>query len=138
MDKEHEEAGTFDVKSKLAMLLGSGKEMITSTSMGDVGKLLIAAVKTPSVESPRVLKVHSFIMTPKKILSRFEKQKRSTLDVSYTNLVQLKQLEKQAWETQNPLAAVYTLRRICSKGGTFYQAMEKAKVSDPQIETRKE
>lgn len=36
----------------------------------------------------------------------------------------MKKLEKKAWEERNPVATVYTLRRIWTEGGTLYDEVD--------------
>jgi nucleoside-diphosphate-sugar epimerase len=132
---EAAKTGTFDAKAKEAILLGSGKDRVSFTTMNDVGRLLVAALVTPTNESPRTLKVNSFTTTPDEILAEFEKQTGSKWKVSYTPLDKLKQLEKEAWEKQSPIATVYTLRRIWTEGGTLYETRDNEEVGNPPTET---
>ncbi|KAF2105966.1 hypothetical protein BDV96DRAFT_607755 [Lophiotrema nucula] len=132
------QAGTFDVKEKNAVLCGTGDDPVSFTTMGDVGKLLVAALKTPQTEPVRTLKVNSFTATPHEILSEFEKQTGSKWDVSYTSLEDLKKAEKKAWEEKSPIATVFTLRRIWTEGGTLYETRDNGKIGDPPLETLEE
>jgi len=132
---EAAKAGSFDPMSKRAVLLGTGDEKISFTTMADVGKLLVAALKTPPNESPRTLKVNSFTTTPHEILAEFEKQTGAKWDVEYTSLDELKKLEQKAWENGNPAATVCTLRRIWTEGGTLYEKRDNWKILEPEMET---
>ncbi|KAF2000364.1 NAD(P)-binding protein [Amniculicola lignicola CBS 123094] len=138
MSGDAAEAGTFDVKAKKAILLGSGDDKVSFTTMADVGKLLVAALKTPTSTSPRILKVNSFTTTPNEILAEFKKQSGAKWDVSYTALDTLKILEKEAWAKQSPIATVYTLRRIWTEGGTLYEERDNGKIGEPTTETLEE
>lgn len=135
LDGEAAKTGSFDAKAKQAVLLGSGKDRVSFTTMKDVGRLLVAALVTPTHESPRTLKVNSFTTTPDDILEEFEKQSNSKWKVSYTSLEKLRQLEKEAWEKQSPIATVYTLRRIWTEGGTLYETRDNEKIGNPPTET---
>lgn len=117
---KYESAGNFDPKTKKATLLGSGEEKVSFTTMKDVGRLLVAALMTPTTAHERILKVNSFTTTGKEALAEFEKQTDSTWNVQYTSLEKLKELEKEAWERGDALATVFTLRRIWTEGGTLY------------------
>ena len=66
---EAEAAGSFDVTARKAVLLGSGDENVSFTTMRDVGVLLVAALHTPPADNPRILKVNSFTTTPHAILA---------------------------------------------------------------------
>ena len=88
--------GSFDVKGQKATLLGTGEEKVSFTTMRDVGRLLVAALKTPTSNSERILKVNSFTVTGKEALAEFEKQTGAKWEVSYTSLEELKGLEAQA------------------------------------------
>lgn len=138
MSGEAEKTGTFDVQEKRAVLLGTGKDKVSFTTMKDVGVLLVAALQTPTSESPRTLKVNSFTVTPNDIIAEYEKQTGAKWDISYTPVEKLRELEKQAWEKQSPIATVYTLRRIWTEGGTLYESRDNGKIGDPELETLEE
>jgi nucleoside-diphosphate-sugar epimerase len=128
--------GSFDVKEKKATLLGTGEEKVSFTTMRDVGRLLVAALQTPTVDSERILKVNSFTATGKEALAEFEKQTGAKWEVSYTSLEELKKLEKQAWEEDWPLKTPLTLRRIWTEGGTLYEKRDNGKINfDDELET---
>jgi nucleoside-diphosphate-sugar epimerase len=120
--------GSFDPKGKKATLLGTGKEKVSFTTMRDVGRLLVAALQTPTNSSQRILKVNSFTTTGKETVAEFEKQTGSKWDVSYTPLDQLKKLEEQAWEEDWPSKTPLTLRRIWTEGGTLYENRDNGKI----------
>ena len=131
-------AGSFDVQNRTATVLGTGEEKVSFTTMRDVGQLLVSALHTPITSSPRTLKVNSFTTTPSIILSEFEKQTNSKWTVKYTPLEELKRLETEAWESNNPKATAYTLRRIWTEGSTLYEERDNAKINDPETETLEE
>jgi hypothetical protein len=120
--------GSFDVKAKKAYLLGDGKGKISLTTMPDVGKLLVGALKYPDASRNQALKVNSFTTTPQDIVAEFEKQTGSKWDVSYTSLEELKKIEQQGWESGQPWATPVTLRRIWTEGGTLYETRDNAKI----------
>jgi hypothetical protein len=134
LDGAKAKAGSFDVQAKRATLLGTGKEEVSFTTMRDVGRLLVAALKTKSTESPRVLKVNSFTATSDDILAEFERQTGAKWTVEYTSLEELKGLEREAWERGDPLATSVTLRRIWLEGGTLYEKRDNWKVGEPVVE----
>lgn len=120
--------GSFDVKAKRATVLGTGEERVSFTTMRDVGRLLVAALKTPTADSERVLKVNSFTATGKQAVAEFEKQTGAQWQVSVTSLEQLKSLEQQAWEEDWPSKTPLTLRRIWTEGGTLYEKRDNEKI----------
>lgn len=135
--------GSFDVAGRKAVLLGTGEGEVSLTTMRDVGVLLVASLRTPyapsSTSSPRVLKVNSFTTTPAAILAEFERQTGGAKwDVSYTSLEELRRLEKEALESGDPIATVYTLRRIWGEGGTLYEERDNGRVGEPKMETLEE
>ncbi|KAF2827552.1 NAD(P)-binding protein [Ophiobolus disseminans] len=132
------QAGTFDVKAKKATLLGTGEEKISFTTEKDVGRLLVAALKTPTTEHQRILKVNSFTVTSKEVLAEFEKQTGAKWEVSYTPIDVLKKAEKEAWEKDSPVKTVYTLRRIWNEGGTLYEESDNGKIGFKGTETVEE
>ncbi|KAF2011625.1 NAD(P)-binding protein [Aaosphaeria arxii CBS 175.79] len=135
MGGETNAAGSFDVQAKKAVLLGTGEEKVSLTTMEDVGRLLVAALLTPTSNSERILKVNSFTTTPKEILAEYEKQTGAEWEVSYTSLDKLKELEEQAWERKVPFATVFTLRRIWTEGGTLYDERDNEKIGNPRVES---
>ncbi|KAI1625181.1 isoflavone reductase [Exophiala viscosa] len=128
--------GSFDVRTKTAVLLGSGDLKIAFTTMTDVGKLLLAALTYPDVSRNKALKVKSFTTTDADLLEEFEKQTGGEKwKVSYTSIEELKRLEKEAWEMANPLATVITLRRIWATGGTLYDKWDNEAIGSPAVQS---
>ncbi|KAI1207153.1 NAD(P)-binding protein [Annulohypoxylon truncatum] len=116
-----EDAGGYDVKSKRAVIVGSGDEKVGLTTMPDVGKLVVAALRHPDASMGKVLKVQSLVTTPNAILEEFERQTGTKWTVDHTTNEKLREVEKEKWDANNPLAALYTLRRIWAEGGTLYE-----------------
>jgi hypothetical protein len=131
-------AGTFDVQAKKATLLGTGDQKVSFTTMKDVGRLLVAALKTPTSEMERILKVNSFTVTSKRVLAEFEKQTGEKWEVSYTPLEELKKAEQEAWDKGSPFGTMYTLRRIWSEGKTLYSETDNGKIGFTGAETMEE
>ncbi|RMZ85304.1 hypothetical protein DV738_g111, partial [Chaetothyriales sp. CBS 135597] len=119
------ETGSFDVKARRAVVLYDGKTPVSLTSMVDVGRLLVAALRLqpPELTRNRALKVNSFTASPNEIVAEFERQTGggSKWEVVYTPREELVKLEKKAWEQKNPAAALFTLRRIWADGQTLYK-----------------
>ncbi|KAI1747807.1 hypothetical protein F4782DRAFT_519941 [Xylaria castorea] len=116
-----EALGGYDVHSKRAVVVGSGNDAVGFTSMPDVGKLLVAALRHPTEAKGNALKVQSFVTTPLEILREFEKQTGGEWTTEYTPNQALRELETRLWSENNPLATVVTLRRIWAEGGTLYE-----------------
>ncbi|KKY16860.1 putative isoflavone reductase family protein [Phaeomoniella chlamydospora] len=117
-----ERTGSFDVRNKKAVLLGDGNFRISLATMKDVGKLTLAALLHPSATRNKAVKVNSFTTTDKEILAEFEKQTGGQpWTVSNTSLDELREIEKEAWASQNHQAPLITLRRIWAEGGTLYE-----------------
>jgi nucleoside-diphosphate-sugar epimerase len=131
-------AGTFDVKAKKATLLGTGEEKVSFTTEKDVGRLLVAALKTPTSEKERILKVNSFTVTSKEVLAEFEKQTGAKWEVSYTPMEELRKAEQEAWDKGSPFGTIYTLRRIWSEGKTLYDESDNGKIGFTDAETMEE
>lgn len=101
-----------------------------------VGKLLVAAAQHPEATANRALIVNSFTTTPKEILAEYERQTGGAeWDVAYTPLPQLERAEHEAWEKGVPHAALYTLRRIWTQGGTLYESRDNELIGAPPSET---
>ncbi|KAK1084594.1 hypothetical protein LTR33_002569 [Friedmanniomyces endolithicus] len=130
-----EAAGSFDVHGKNAVLLGSGNESVSYTTMSDLGRFVVATLLHPEAVSDRAIKVNSFTATAHEVLAEFEKRTGAKWSVSYTSLEELKKFEKEAWESEKPFATVYTLRRIWTEGGTLYKERENALVDCEDGET---
>ncbi|KAI1276794.1 hypothetical protein F5Y07DRAFT_365038 [Xylaria sp. FL0933] len=56
--------GGYDVGLRRAVVVNSGNDAVGFTSMPDVGKLLVAALRNPEEAMGEVLKVQSFVTTP--------------------------------------------------------------------------
>lgn len=101
-----------------------------------VGKLVVAALKNPSVSQDRALRVNSLTTTPEEILAEFEKQTGGEKwEKTYTSLDRLRQLEKKAWSEGNPAATLFTLRRIWTEGGTLYDVRDNGRIGEPKMES---
>ena len=95
---------------------------IKADSGNSVGKLTLAALLHPSATRNKAVKVNSFTTTDKEILAEFEKQTGGQpWTVSNTSLDELREIEKEAWASQNHQAPLITLRRIWAEGGTLYE-----------------
>jgi hypothetical protein len=127
--------GSFDSTRREATLLGSGTDRIGLTTMADVGRLLVAVLKHPGFCDGTAVRVNSFITTPNEILAEFERQTGVKWAVRYTPLEELKRLESVAWTEENPLATVYTLRRIWTEGGTLYEKMDNEALGVTKMDT---
>ena len=104
--------------------------------MCSVGKLVVACLQRPSESEDKILIVNSFTATPNEILAEFEKQTTSKWAVSYQPLEELEKAETQAWESGDPWATGFTLRRIWTDGGTLYnKPRDNGLVGDPVMET---
>jgi hypothetical protein len=87
-----------------------------------VGRLTVKALLHPEVSKNRALRVNSFTASEQEILEEFEKQTGGEKwAVERTSFEKLRELEKEAWESENPLATAFTLRRIWAEGGTLYE-----------------
>ncbi|KAF7192468.1 Isoflavone reductase-like [Pseudocercospora fuligena] len=116
--------GSFDVQSKHAVLLGDGDGKTALTTMADCGRALLGVLQHPEACDGKAIIVNSFVTTPHAILREFERQMNAKWSVDYTSLADLKLLEDQAWAQSNPLAALYTLRRIWTEGSTLYPQVD--------------
>ncbi|TVY82112.1 Isoflavone reductase-like protein [Lachnellula suecica] len=129
-------AGSFNVKEKSAVLLGDGTGRISFTTKDDVGRLTVKALLHPEVSRNRALKVNSFTATDREILEEFEKQTGGQKwKVEMTSLEKLRQLEKEAWESGNPVATLFTLRRVWAEGGTLYKKRDNHLIDGDDTET---
>lgn len=148
------QVGSFDVESRTAVLLGDESSKVSFTTMTEydmiwffygfdksltcffsVGKLLVAAIRHPRESHNKALKVNSFTATPKEIIEEFEKQTGSAWNVSYNSLEVLKKLEQEAWRDNNPIAGLYTLRRIWTEGGTLYDKVDNEVIGAVEMES---
>ncbi|KAF2097712.1 putative isoflavone reductase family protein [Rhizodiscina lignyota] len=129
-------AGSFDLDAKKSVLLGTGNDKISFTTMRDVGRLLVASLLHPEESRNKALKVNSFTTTPNEILAEFERQTGGQKwEVSYTPLDELKQIEQEAWEKGVPWATGYTLRRIWTEGGTLYEKRDNEAIDGTDVDT---
>lgn len=119
--KEAPKAGGFDVEEGRAYLLGDGEGPVSFTAMNDVGKFVVAALINHTVSRNQTLIVHSFTATPNEIIAEHEAQLKQSWQRNYTDVKQLKQMEKEAYQIYSPLATVLTLRRIWTEGGTLHK-----------------
>lgn len=127
--------GSFDAATRRATLLGDGKGRISLTTMADVGRSLVGALKHPDVCDGKAIKVNSFTTTPHEILAEFERQMGASWEADYTPLDVLRRLEFAAWEKDNPLAAIYSLRRIWTEGGTLYEKTDNESIGMARMDT---
>ncbi|KAK5634322.1 hypothetical protein RRF57_010036 [Xylaria bambusicola] len=123
-----EAIGGYDVGSKKAVVVNSGNDAVGFTSMPDVGKLVVAALRNPEEAKGKALKVQSFVTTPIEIVREFEKQTGAEWTTSYTPIQELRDLEEQLWEKNNPVATAATLRRIWAEGRTLYEKTDNEKL----------
>ncbi|KAH6637775.1 hypothetical protein C7974DRAFT_306960 [Boeremia exigua] len=121
-------AGSFDPKARRATLLGTGEEKVSFTTMRDVGRLLVAALRMRAHGAERVLKVNSFTATGRQAVAEFEAQTGGAWEVDYVGLEELRAREKRAWEEDKPTKTVFTLRRIWIEGGTLYERRDNGEV----------
>ncbi|KAH7025716.1 NmrA-like family protein [Microdochium trichocladiopsis] len=129
--------GGYDVAGKRAVVVGDGEGKVGFTSMPDVGKFVVAALRHPEAAYGKALKVQSLVTTPNAILQEFEKQTSSKWQVEHTPLDKLRQLEEQSWQAGKPYATGFTLRRIWGEGGTLYEKTdnESLGVKDEDLES---
>lgn len=113
--------GGFLPDKKEAYVIDDGEGKVGFTTMADVGKFVLATLRHPEASFGKALKVQSFVVTPNEVLAEYEKQTGSKFTVTKTPLDELKALEAKAWESGNPRAAGFTLRRIWAEGGTLYE-----------------
>ncbi|KAI1810295.1 hypothetical protein GGS20DRAFT_568227 [Poronia punctata] len=116
-----ERLGGYDVKLRVAHVIGDGNGPVGFTSMPDVGKLLVAALRHPREAMGKVLKVQSFVTTPLAIAQEFEQQMGEKWTVRHTTIEEIRQLEAQLWDDESPAATAATLRRIWAEGRTLYE-----------------
>lgn len=79
--------------------------------------------------------VHSFTATPNEILAEYEEQTGAKWNVSYTTMERLKEIEKEEYQVYSPMAAVVTLRRIWTDGGTLYKFYDDSLLGEIETET---
>lgn len=117
---DKEATGTFDVKRKRAVILGTGDDKVSFTTMRDTGRFVAAALKNLKDTRNRVLIVNDFTTTPREIVAEYERQTGAKWNVSITSLDELKKLEADGWAKGDPMAGAATLKRIWTQGGTLY------------------
>lgn len=128
-------AGSFDVEEKKANLLGDGEGAVSFTAMNDVGKFVVAALINHIVSRNQTLIVHSFTATPNEIIAEHEAQMKQQWLKTYTDVKQLKQMEKEAYQIYSPIATVLTLRRIWTEGGTLHKFYDDSLLGFVETET---
>ncbi|KAL2105013.1 hypothetical protein VUR80DRAFT_9166 [Thermomyces stellatus] len=135
-----DEAGGFDVKGKRAVLVEDGEGKVGFTTMRDVGKGVVAALRHPDAALDRAVKIQSFVATPKEILAAFEKQTGAKWTVEYSSLDKLREVEEKLWADGTPVATLATLRRIWAEGGTLYETTDNEAIGlvGEQLETLEE
>ncbi|KAL4936052.1 hypothetical protein BDV06DRAFT_216973 [Aspergillus oleicola] len=133
--KEAETGGTWDVRNRRAVLVGTGEEKISLVGCEDVGKFVVATLTNWPSAVGRALKLNSFTTTANEILSEFEKQTGEKWSVSYIPLNQLKDAENEAWAQNLPTATGFTLRRIWAEGGTLYEKRDNGDIGVKDGET---
>lgn len=133
--KEAPMAGCFDVEEGRANLLGDGEGAVSFTAMNDVGKFVVAALINHTVSRNQTLIVHSFTATPNEIVAAHEAQLKQKWTRSYTDVKQLKKMEKEAYQIYSPLATILTLRRIWTEGGTLHKFYDDSLLGFVETET---
>lgn len=128
-------AGSFDVGAKKATLLGDGEGAVSFTAMNDVGKFVVAALINHVVSRNQTLIVHSFTATPNEIIAEHEAQMKQQWSKSYTEVKQLRQMEKEAYQIYSPMATLLTLRRIWTEGGTLHKFYDDSLLGFVETET---
>ncbi|KAI0399628.1 hypothetical protein F4802DRAFT_29995 [Xylaria palmicola] len=123
-----EAAGGYHAGSRRAVVIDSGNDAVGFTSMPDVGKLLVAALRHPEEAKGKVLKVQSFVTTPAEIVWEFEKQTGAEWTTEHTSKEALRELEARLWAENNPMATGATLRRIWAEGRTLYEETDNQKL----------
>ncbi|KAF8847595.1 putative isoflavone reductase like protein [Acephala macrosclerotiorum] len=130
------EIGSFDVKTKSAVLIGDGTGKISFTTPSDVGRLVFKALLHPEQCKNKALKVNSFTTTGNEILAEFEKHcGGEKWSVKYTRSEELRKLEKDAWDNKHPMAPIFTLRRIWNEGGTLYDKRDNKSIDAEDMQT---
>jgi hypothetical protein len=100
-----------------------------------VGRMVFQALLHLDVCRNRALRVNSFTTTTQEIVEEFERQSGQTLAVRYTDLEQLRGLEKAAWANKHAMAPIFTLRRIWAEGGTLYKQRDNSLIDADDTET---
>lgn len=123
----------FDVPAREAQVIEDGAGRIGFTSMPDVGKFVVAALRHPdeATTTPgkggggKALRVQSFVATPNEVVAEYERQTGGApWKVSYVSLADVRAGEARLWAEDHPKATVVTLRRIWAEGGTLYDTTD--------------
>ena len=101
--------------------------MLTTCTPTSSAKCMILALRHPQPPE-RILRVQSFVASPKDILAEFEKQTGAKWTVSYTPIERVKEIEAEWWAKEHPDAYSATLRRIWAEGGTLYEKNDNEKI----------
>ncbi|KAI9047184.1 hypothetical protein LZ554_008638 [Drepanopeziza brunnea f. sp. 'monogermtubi'] len=56
-------------------------------------------------------------------------------DISYGSLEEVRELEKEAYDSKNPAATIFTLKRIWGSGGALYEKRDNGLVDAEDMET---
>jgi nucleoside-diphosphate-sugar epimerase len=115
-----EKVGGFVPEKKQAYVIEDGNGKVGFCTMPDVGKFVVAVLRSPEASFGRALKVQSFVVTPNDVLAEYERQTQSKWEVTKTPLDEIRAFEAKAWEEGKPWATLVTLRRIWAEGGTLY------------------
>lgn len=102
------------------------------------GDLVLATLRHPAASFNKALKVNSFTTTPAEFHAEIERQTGGPWTVHDTSLARLREIEQEAWAAGIPAAAVVTLRRIWSDGGTLYDHRDNGVIGEPRVMTLKE
>ncbi|KAK4104386.1 hypothetical protein N658DRAFT_419155 [Parathielavia hyrcaniae] len=116
-----EVAGGFVPEKKQAYVIEDGNGKVGFCTMPDVGKFVVATLKSPEASFGRALKVQSFVVTPNEVLAEYERQTGSKWEVTKTPLDEITAFESKLWGEGDPRATLVTLRRIWAEGGTLYR-----------------
>jgi hypothetical protein len=103
--------------------------------LDSVGKFVVAALKHPKVAMNRALKVQSFVASLDEIVAEFEKQTCQKWEIDHFSQAELREHEKNQWESKNPNAPLYTLRRIWIEGGTLYNKTDNKDIGVTETES---
>lgn len=115
-----ETAGGFVAEKKRAYVIEDGNGKVGFCTMSDVGKFVVATLRSPETSFGKALKVQSFVVTSNEVLAEYERQTGAKWEVIKTPLDDIRALEAKLWEEGKPLATLVTLRRIWAEGGTLY------------------
>jgi len=100
-----------------------------------VGRLTVKALLHPATSKNRALRVNSFTASEQEILDEFEKQTGGgKWSIERTSFEKLRESEKEAWDSGNPWATGFTLRRIWAEGGTLYEKRDNGLIDGEDTE----